>query len=206
MASYYDHITGDQADLIRQSRLFFIASADPALAAGPHEIGPVNLSPRGGVPLHILDSNHVAFLDYVGSGNETARHSQAGGPATIMVCSFEDEDAAIVRLYGRARVTPLAESRLAGLLLEHAASELKSPTRQVVELQVTRTATSCGYGVPVMHFVRERRVVDRGRCYKDGRLASQHRGLERQVQSGPPSSVLAGRVQDQSGTSGAEER
>jgi hypothetical protein len=27
--------------------------------------------------------------------------------------------------------------------------------------------TSCGYGVPVMSFVRERRRADRGRKYKD---------------------------------------
>jgi hypothetical protein len=168
MASYYSHITNEQANLIRQAPLFFIATADPTLAAGPSDIGPVNLSPKGGVPLHILDPNHVAFLDYAGSGNETARHSQGGGPVTLMVCSFEEEDAAIVRLYGRARITPLADSPLAERLLQHPAAELKSPPRQVVEVDVTRTATSCGYGVPVMTFHRDRRVADRGRCYKEG--------------------------------------
>jgi hypothetical protein len=167
MATYYSHITQEQADLIRQARLFFIASVDPTLAAGPHGVGPVNLSPRGGVPLHILNPQRVAFLDYEGSGNETARHAEANGPATIMVCSFEEDDAAIVRLYGQAYVTPLADSPLAELLLQHPASELRSRPRQVVEVAVERTVTSCGYGVPVMRFIRDRQVADRGRRYKE---------------------------------------
>jgi hypothetical protein len=169
MATYYPSITAEQAELIRTSPLFFVATADPQLAPGPHGVGPVNLSPKGGVPLHILTPNRVAYLDYVGSGNETARHSAAGGPITVMVCSFDEADAAIVRLYGRARVTPLADSPLAELLLQHSTEELKLPQRQVVEIEVERTATSCGYGVPAMAFVRERRVEDRGRRYKDRR-------------------------------------
>jgi hypothetical protein len=167
MASYYSYITNEQAALIRQARLFFLATVDPTLAGGPHDIGPVNLSPKGGVPLHILNPNRVAFLDYAGSGNETARHTQAGGPATLMVCSFEEDNAAIVRLYGRASITPLTDSPLADLLIQQAATELKSPPRQVIEVDVIRTATSCGYGVPVMAFIRDRRVADRGRCYKE---------------------------------------
>ena len=38
-----------------------------------------HVSPKGGAPLHILGRDHVAYLDYLGSGNETARHSLAGG-------------------------------------------------------------------------------------------------------------------------------
>lgn len=166
MASFHDGITEQQAELIRNAPLFFIGSADPTLGAGPHGIGPVNLSPRGGVPLHIIGPNRVAFLDYAGSGNETARHAAAGGPATIMICSFEEGDAAIVRLFGRAHVTPLADSPLASLLTEHAAREMNAPMRQVIELEIEGTTTSCGYGVPVMEFVRDRRIADRGRRYK----------------------------------------
>ena len=112
MATYYPYITDDQAALIRNSPLFFVASAEPALAPGPEGIGPINLSPKGGVPLHVIDSNRVAFLDYLGSGNETARHAVAGGPITVMVCSFAGEDAGIIRLYGKShghparRITP----------------------------------------------------------------------------------------------------
>ena len=87
---------------------------------------------------------------------------------TVMVCSF-DEDAAIVRLFGRARVTPVSDSPLAPKLLEHPAAELKGSPRQVIEIEIDSTMTSCGYGVPVMQFVRERRVADRGRRYKESR-------------------------------------
>ena len=168
MASYHASITDEQAALIRNAAVFFVATADPHLAAGPNGIGPVNLSPKGGVPLHILSPNRVAFLDYTGSGNETARHGLAGGPITVMICSFEAENAAIVRLYGRVRVTPLADSPVAAVLLQDAAREPKGPSRQVIEVEIEKTMTSCGYGVPVMTFVRNRRVGDRGRRYKDG--------------------------------------
>ncbi len=167
MATYHDSITDEQADLIRNAGVFFVASADPNLASGPNGVGPVNLSPKGSALLHILDPNRVAFLDYTGSGNETARHSRAGGPITVMICSFEAEDAAVVRLYGKARVTPLADSPLADVLLQSLPQEPKGPARQVIEVEVEKTITSCGYGVPVMTLVRNRRAVDRGRRYKD---------------------------------------
>jgi len=166
MATHYASITDEQAALIHNALLFFVASADPALAKIPGGNGPVNLSPKGGVRLHVINPNRVAYLDYPGSGNETARHAAAGGPITIMVCSFDEEDAAIIRLFGKATVTPFAESPLAELLAQDSTSELKAP-RQVIEIEIEQTMTSCGYGVPVMSFVRERRRADRGRKYKD---------------------------------------
>ena len=176
MATFYPAITDEQAALIRNAAVFFVATADPDLTPGPEGSGPVNVSPRGATPLHILSPNRVAFLDYVGSGNETARHSRAGGPITVMVCSFEEGDAAIVRLYGTAHVTALADSPLADVLLRQAAKELKSSPRQVIEVDVERTMTSCGYGVPIMSFVRDRRVADRGRRYKEVRSLSKAKG------------------------------
>lgn len=169
MASYYDEITPEQATLIAEAPLFFVASADPAREPGPHGIGPINLSPKGGVPLHIISPTRVAYLDYKGSGNETARHVGAGSPITLMVCSFAAADAAIVRLYGHAQVVPLEESPLAELLLARQATDLRLPLRQVIDVTVQRTATSCGYGVPVLAPVRERTVDDRGRRYKEPR-------------------------------------
>jgi predicted pyridoxine 5'-phosphate oxidase superfamily flavin-nucleotide-binding protein len=166
MATYHTSITDEQAALIQSAPLFFIASVDPNLTRGPGNVGPVNLSPKGGVKLHIIDPNRVAYLDYPGSGNETARHAAASGPITIMVCSFDEEDAAIVKLFGRATVTPFTESPLAEVLAQQSTSELKAP-RQVIEVEIEQTITSCGYGVPVMSLIRERWRDDRGRKYKD---------------------------------------
>lgn len=167
MAKFYKSITKEQAELIHKAPLFFVASADPDLSPGPDGVGPVNVSPKGGVPLHILSPSRVAYLDYPGSGNETARHSKAGGPITVMIPSFEGENAAIVRLYGKATVTKLEDSRLAERLLEKPATEIGPAARQVINVEVTSTMTSCGYGVPVLEFSRQRKKTDRGRLYKD---------------------------------------
>ena len=84
-----------------------------------------------------------------------------------MVCSFEEADCAIVRLYGKASAVPFENSRIAEQLFQSPAAELKLPPRQVIEIEVEQTQTSCGYGVPLMSFARERRVADRGRRFKD---------------------------------------
>ena len=165
MATHYTSITAEQAALIRNAPLFFVATADPNLKDGHDGTGALNLSPKGGTPLHILTPNRVAYLDYPGSGNETARHAISGSPITIMVCSFEEGDAGIVRLYGHARIVELDDSPLARKMLETPAQELQKP-RQVIEINIEKTQTSCGYGVPVMTLVRERRTADRGRKYK----------------------------------------
>jgi hypothetical protein len=167
MADYFRTITDDQANLIRSAKLFFVASVDPSHEPGPHGVGPVNLSPKGGVPLHIIDRNRVAYLDYTGSGNETARHALANGPVTVMICSFEQENAAVVRLYGKATIASVADSLLGAQLMESRATAIALPERQVIDISIDSTVTSCGYGVPVMTDTRDRGVPDRGRRYKD---------------------------------------
>ena len=165
MAEFPTAITDEQADLIESSRVFFIASAAPDLSEGPSGEGAVNLSPKGAADLHVLDRNTVAYFDYRGSGNETARHAGAGGPVTVMVTSF-DEDAAIVRLYGRARAMPLDKSRLADRAEVLRAVDIPTAERQVIEITVERTQTSCGYGVPLYEYRGERSREQRGRRYK----------------------------------------
>ena len=167
MATNYPEITPEQADLIKNSPLFFVASASPDLAGVPNGVGPINLSPKGGVPLHVLGPNCVAYLDYVGSGNETGRHAETNGPVTVMVCSFEETNAGVVRLYGHAKVAQLDDYPYRDKLLSNEAESIHLPMRQVIEVQVDSTITSCGYGVPVMQFTKERTIKERGRLYKD---------------------------------------
>ena len=160
-----DHITDEQADLIRNAKVFFVASADPAFGEGPNGEGPVNLSPKGAADLQVIDRHTIAYFDYRGSGNETARHTAAGGPITIMVTSF-DEDAAIVRLYGHAEAKPLEESVLAEQAEALRAVDMPTPERQVIEINVDCTQTSCGYGVPIYQYQADRTRDQRGRRYK----------------------------------------
>lgn len=166
MATSFDRITDEQADLISSSQVFFVASAATDLSKGPENQGAVNLSPKGGTPLHVIDANRVAYLDYFGSGNETSRHARSGGPITVMVMSMSGEDAAIVRLYGHATVMPIEESPLADLLRGAPADNIELPARQVVDIAIDGTQTSCGYGVPVFEFVKQRVRSERGRRFK----------------------------------------
>ena len=166
MSPSFDHITPEQAELIRSSTVFFVASVAGDLSKGPDGQGPVNLSPKGGSPLHVIGPKRVAYLDYTGSGNETSRHASSGGPITLMVMSMGAEDAAIVRLFGHATVTPVEESLLAELLLSATADSIELPVRQAVDVAVEVTQTSCGYGVPVFEFVSQRVRLERGRRYK----------------------------------------
>ena len=159
---FHDAITSEQHALIEASKIFFVASAAPGLDDGPKGEGPVNVSPKGGVALHVLDDRTVAYLDQYGAGNETVRHAEAGGAVTVMVMSL-DEDAAIVRLYGKASSTPLEESPLADRL-DVPPGPLKP--RQIITIDVERTQTSCGYGVPVYAYVGDRTKEQRGRSYE----------------------------------------
>lgn len=168
MATSYGGITPEQRLLIEESRVFFVASAAADLSPGSHGQGPVNCSPKGGVRLHVLDESRVAYLDFAGSGNETARHASSGGPMTIMVMSTTATDAGIVRLYGHARAIPLAEYRERAVAEDGPPSdEIGLARRQVIELQVESSETSCGYGVPVMEYVASRTKAEHGRRYKD---------------------------------------
>lgn len=164
--AFFEEITGPQRALIETAPLFFVASAAPDLSPNPAGEGPINVSPKGGCKLQIIDPKTVAYLDYPGSGNETARHAQAGGPVTLMVMSTEPENAAIVRLYGRAKVEPLEQSPLAERLLALPAPNLAKKARQAVIISVERTQTSCGYGVPVMEYRGHRTAQQRGRAFR----------------------------------------
>ncbi|HIM36513.1 MAG TPA: hypothetical protein EYM38_00600 [Dehalococcoidia bacterium] len=147
MATWHDHFTEEQADLIKQSPLFFIATVDPGLQAGPNGEGAINMSPKGGVPLIVVGPNKVAYLDSAGSGNGTARHTDNGSPTTIMVCSFEKENAGNVRLFGHGMAVPFEESSLSEKVLKHQATDLNLPQPEVIEIDVAKTSTSCGCGV-----------------------------------------------------------
>jgi hypothetical protein len=83
-----------------------------------------------------------------------------------MVMSMDGEDAAVMRLFGRATVTPVDQSPLRDLLLGDQAQDLELPVRQAIDIRIDSTQTSCGYGVPVFEFRSQRVRAERGRRYK----------------------------------------
>ena len=123
---------------IEAQRMFFVASA-PLEAAGP-----VHVSPKGLDTFRILGPHRVAYLDLTGSGNETAAHLDQNGRITIMFCAFEGPPD-IVRLYGRGRAVLPGDTGWDDL---RAAFPDLPGARQVIEVEVTRVQSSCGFAVP----------------------------------------------------------
>jgi len=112
----------------------------------------VNLSPKGIDSFRVLSSGKVAYMDIIGSGNETSAHILENGRITIMFCAF-DGPPNILRLYGKGyTVLPGDEEwqQLAPLF------ELQLATRQIIVADIHKVQTSCGFSVPYYEYTGER--------------------------------------------------
>lgn len=146
MAKLYDTLNETLKQFIHEQKLFFVAS----VAAGEN----VNLSPKGYETLAIIDNTTVCYLDYPGSGNETATHTRSGGRLTMMFCSFEKKPL-ILRLYGEGEVVSTEDERFDKLISLFKEKELDI-VRQVIVLNIKSVMTSCGYGVPFFEYKGDR--------------------------------------------------
>lgn len=147
MAKVLPEIDQGLADWIAAQPLFFNATAP--LDGSGH----INLSPRGLDTFRVLAPLEVAYLDFTGSGNESAAHIAENGRITLMFCSFSGVPR-IVRLYGRGEVILPSHEEWTSLRAAFPANF--PPARQIVRICVERVQTSCGYGVPLMQFERQR--------------------------------------------------
>ena len=146
MAKTYRSLNGRLREFIKEQKIFFVASASGD--------GKVNLSPKGYDALRIIDDNRVCYLDYPGSGNETARHMNEDGRLTIMFCSFGKKPM-IMRLYGRGKAVSKDDNRF-DEYLSLFDEENVDIVRQVICIDIESVVTSCGYGVPLYDFMGER--------------------------------------------------
>lgn len=164
MADWFDHIDDERKEFIERQHMFFIATAPDA---DDGEAGFPNLSPKGRTLLKVLGPNLVGYLDYPGSGNETAKHVEQNGRVTMMLCSF-DGTAGIVRLYGRGRRVDLDDPALAAHKAAFA-SDFHPYVRQAFFIDVERVQKSCGYAVPRMDYVADRVTLDKSceRTYEE---------------------------------------
>lgn len=154
MATWYEHIDDRLREFIEAQHMFFVATAPTDT-----EQGYPNVSPKGRTLLRVLSPNLVGYLDYPGSGNETAKHLGDNARITLMLCSF-DATASILRLYGRGRRVDLDDPQLQ----EHRAAFMDDAhpyVRQAFLVDVEKVQTSCGYAVPRMEFVSDRDTLDR---------------------------------------------
>jgi hypothetical protein len=146
MGKTYTEIDERLRSFIAHQHVFFVASAP----AGPS--GHINCSPKGLNTLRVLGPTRVAYLDFVGSGVETIAHVRQNGRVVIMFCAF-DGPPNIVRLHGRGAIIEPSDSEFPALLAEF---EPKPGIRAIVRVDVTRISDSCGYGVPLLRYERER--------------------------------------------------
>jgi hypothetical protein len=146
----FDGIDEKLGGFIHDQPVFFVATA-PLDAAGH-----LNLSPKGNNRVEVLDDRTVAYLDLTGSGVETIAHLRENARIVVMFCAFQGPPR-IVRLHGRGEVVEkgtVGYDELAARFPDHLSS------RAVIRVRVDRVSDSCGFGVPLMSFERERSQMD----------------------------------------------
>jgi hypothetical protein len=146
MGDTHDSIDDRLRRFIEAQRVFFVATAP--LAGDQH----VNLSPKGLDSLRVLGARRVAYLDHHGSGVETIAHLRENGRIVLMVCAF-DGPPRILRLHGHGRVLTPADPAY-GLIRPHFPDAALA--RAIIDVDVTRVSTSCGFGVPLLRFGGDR--------------------------------------------------
>ncbi len=154
MATWYDHIDDERRRFIEAQHLFFVSTAP-----GNLQDGFPNISPKGRNLLRVLGPNLVGYLDYPGSGNETAAHLAENGRITLMFCSFE-ANTGVTRLYGRGRRFEVDAPEIVAHR-DAFGADFHPYVRQAFLIEVVKVQTSCGYAVPRMDFREERDTLDR---------------------------------------------
>lgn len=149
MAKNHPNITSELQEFIQRQHLFFVCTAP--LSGEGH----VNVSPKGLDCFRILSPQRVAYMDYVGSGNETSAHLLENGRITFMFCSF-DGPPTILRLYGvgHAVLPHMPEWQE---LIQHFTPH--TGTRQLIVAEIHLVRTSCGNGVPLLAYQGEREIL-----------------------------------------------
>ena len=136
MADYFDSLEEKHHKFIKKQKMFIVSTA-------PNE-GRINVSPKGLDSFTIIDNNTVAYLDTIGSSNETAAHLLENGRITIMFMSF-DRNPLIMRIYGTGRAHQKNSDdfkKLIGLFPE------TPGVRQIMRIKIDNLITNCGWGVP----------------------------------------------------------
>lgn len=146
MADRFSELSPDLAQWWCAQPVFFVATAPVG------DDGHVNLSPKGYDTLRVLGPRRVAYLDLTGSGVETIAHVRENGRITLMACAFSGTPR-ISRIYGRGTVHEVGTAGFGALAGDFPALPGR---RSIIEVDVERVTTSCGYAVPLMDLVDDR--------------------------------------------------
>ena len=168
MSKQRDCIDEELSAWLGEQHIFFIATAPLS------EEGHVNCSPKGGDCFRILGPMEVAYLDYTGSGAETAAHLRENGRIVLMFCAFSGKPD-IVRLHGMGEVLTPSDDGFAEIV---ALFPPNPGTRAVVRVRVTRVSTSCGYAVPFLEYQEERETLNKWAANKGQEGLQEYRLLK----------------------------
>lgn len=144
MGQLFEALLPRHVTFIEGQKIFFVGTAAAK--------GSVNLSPKGGDSLRVLDAHTLAWLNLTGSGNESAAQVLQQPRMTVMFCAFEGAPM-ILRAYGQARVLHRGDPDWEAALARFPASVA---ARQIFLLDIERVQTSCGMSVPLFDYQGDR--------------------------------------------------
>ena len=160
MAKFTEKLSTKNIEFIKNQKMFFVSTVPKK--------GKINISPKGlDDTFKIIDENTILWLNYFGSGNETAAHLLEDNRMTIMFCAFEG-DANILRLYCETKCIQEKDKNWEEYINYFS---LKRAARQVFEVKVLSVNSSCGMGVPLYNFVSQREDLTN---YYDNSTKEEH--------------------------------
>ena len=146
MGKFFDNILEQHKTFIEKQKMFFVATSP--LNANGH----INLSPKGMDCFKVFPNNRVAYMDIIGSGNETSAHLMENGRVTLMFCAYEGPPN-ILRLYGHGYSVLPGDPEWPELAPHF---NLVLATRQIIVADIDKVQTSCGFSVPYYTYKGER--------------------------------------------------
>jgi hypothetical protein len=144
MGQQYSEFSPMHIEFIAAQKIYFVSTAA--------DTGTVNLSPKGGDSLRVINPSTIAWLNHTGSGNESAAHVLINPRMTIMFCAFEGSPL-ILRAYGSTKVLHKGDvewDEYVKLFPKSIAS------RQIFLLDIAKVQSSCGMSVPYFSYESDR--------------------------------------------------
>ena len=151
MAKFYRTLTPELVEFIERQKIFFTATA-------PSGDGRINLSPKGYDTFRVISDREVCYLDFAGSGDETANHIRENGRITVMWCSF-DARPLILRVYCYGELVERDDPRYLGMMERLFPAYDPRTVRRIILGRVESARTSCGWGVPLFEYRGERKAL-----------------------------------------------
>lgn len=147
MGKQYKTLSRHDIEFIKQQKLFYIASCSNK---------EVNLSPRGYDSIYVADESTLYMIDYLGSGNRTARDIGLNGEITLMFNAYEGKPK-ILRCFCKGEC--IQKSDRAFKEASSYFTEDMNAIRHIFKFNIYALESSCGMGVPLMEYKQDRQDV-----------------------------------------------